>query len=89
MARLTRKGTKLDVFSGKKADLSRVLLQTLENTSPLIAYDVWRKTRKVKGFLHVNSKTAYRRLEALERGGWVVEKGTRLGKRFFKVSKNS
>ncbi len=81
MARKKGKGTELSVFRGKAARLNRVILQILEWKSPLIAYDVWRRIRANKGFRHVDSKTAYRRMEALEREGLIAEKGTRVGKR--------
>ena len=75
------KGTELSVFKGKQAKLSRVILQVLEWKSPLIAYDVWRKVKSCKGFRDVDSKTAYRRMEALQQEGLISEKGTRVGKR--------
>ncbi len=81
MARKKDKGTELAVFRGKAAKLNRVILQILEQKSPLIAYDIWRRIRANKGFRHVDSKTAYRRLEALEQEGLIAEKGSRVGKR--------
>ncbi len=69
------------MFRGKAAKLNRVILQILEHKSPLIAYDVWRRIRANKGFRHVDSKTAYRRMEALQREGLIAEKGTIVGKR--------
>lgn len=81
MARKRRKGTKLEVFSGKKEGLNRVILQILEWKSPIIAYDVWRQIKATKGFKHVDSKTAYRRMDTLEQESLIAEKGTRLGKR--------
>ena len=81
MARKKSIGTKLEMFSGKQASLNRVICQVLEWKSPLIAYDVWRKLKAIKGFKRIDSKTAYRRLEALEQQGWIAQKGTRTGKR--------
>jgi DNA-binding PadR family transcriptional regulator len=81
LARKKSKGTKLEVFSGKQANLNRVILQIFERKSPLIAYDVWRQLKAIKGFMRINSKTAYRRMEALELQNLIAQKGTRLGKR--------
>ena len=81
LARKKSKGTQLEVFSGKKEGLNRVILRILEWKSPLIAYDVWRQIKATKGFKNVDSKTAYRRMEELEREGLIAEKGTRVGKR--------
>jgi DNA-binding PadR family transcriptional regulator len=81
LARKNCKGTKLEVFSGKQESLNRVICQILEWKSPLIAYDVWRQLKAIKGFKYIDSKTAYRRMEALEQEGWIVQKGTRQGKR--------
>jgi DNA-binding PadR family transcriptional regulator len=81
VARNTHKSTRLEVFSGKKAGLNRVILQVLERTSPLIGYDIWRKIKLIKGFMHVDSKTAYRRMEALDDGGYIASNGTRVGKK--------
>jgi len=57
------------------------MCRILERKSPLIKYDVWRQLKAIKGFKRINSKTAYRRMEALEQQGWIDEKGTRVGKR--------
>jgi DNA-binding PadR family transcriptional regulator len=81
MARKNCKGTKLEVFSGKQESLNRVICQIFERKSPLIAYDVWRQLKAIKGFKHIDSKTAYRRMDALEQQGLIAQKGTRLGKR--------
>ena len=81
MARKKCKGTKLEVFSGKQAGLNRVICQIFEKKSPLIAYDVWRQLKAIKGHKRVDSKTAYRRMEALEQQGLIDQKGTRVGKR--------
>jgi DNA-binding PadR family transcriptional regulator len=81
LARNKSKGTKLKVFSGKQESLNRVICQILERKSPLIAYDVWRQLKAIKGFRCIDSKTAYRRMEALEQQGLIAQKGTRLGKR--------
>jgi DNA-binding PadR family transcriptional regulator len=74
-------GTKLKVFSGKEARLNRVILKIMEKNSPLINYDVWCQIKSIKGFRHVDSKTAYRRMEALREEDLLAEKGTRPGKR--------
>jgi DNA-binding PadR family transcriptional regulator len=81
LARKKCKGTELEVFSGKQESLNRVICQIFEWKSPLIAYDVWRQLKAIKGFKRINSKTAYRRMEALEQQGLIGQKGTRLGKR--------
>ncbi len=81
MAQKKSKGTKLEVFSGKQESLSRVICQVLEWKNPIIAYDVWRQLKAIKGFKYIDSKTAYRRMEALEQEGWIAQKGTRQGKR--------
>jgi DNA-binding PadR family transcriptional regulator len=75
------KGTPLKVFSGKEAKLNRIILKILEKKSPLIAYDIWRQLKAIKGHRHVDSKTAYRRMKALEQQCLIAQKGTRLGKR--------
>ena len=75
------KATQLEVFSGKQAGLNRVICQIFEKKSPLIAYDVWRQLKAIIDFKRVDSKTAYRRMEALEQQGLIVERGSRVGKR--------
>jgi DNA-binding PadR family transcriptional regulator len=77
LARKKCKGTRLEVFSGKQESLNRVILQVLERRGPLIAYDVWRQLKVIKGFRDTDSKTIYRRMEALEQQGWIAQKGTR------------
>jgi DNA-binding PadR family transcriptional regulator len=80
LARKKCKGTELEVFSGKQESLNRVICQIFEWKGPLIAYDVWRQLKVIKGFRNIDSKTVYRRMEALEQQGWIAQKGTRLGK---------
>lgn len=75
------RGNKVDVFSGKAGPLNRLILKILEKKSPLIAYDVWRQLKAIKGHRHVDSKTAYRRMKALEQLCLIAQVGTRLGKR--------
>jgi DNA-binding PadR family transcriptional regulator len=77
LARKKCKGTQLEVFSGKQESLNRVICQILERKCPLIAYDVWRQLKGIKGFKHTDSKTVYRRIEALERQGWITKAGNR------------
>jgi DNA-binding PadR family transcriptional regulator len=81
LAQKKGKGTPLRVFSGKEATLNCVILQVLEKESPLIAYDIWLHLRAIKGLRHIDSRTAYRRMEALEKEGWIVQNGIRHGKR--------
>lgn len=81
-ARKRSQGTRLEVFSGKKQHLNRIILQILRwKNSPLIAYDIWRQIKSTRGFKNVDSKTAYRRMDDLAQEGYIAEKGTRVGKR--------
>jgi DNA-binding PadR family transcriptional regulator len=77
MARKKSKGTPLKVFSGKEEILNRVILQILAWKGSLITYDVWLQIKRIKGFRHTDFKTAYRRMRALEKQGWIIQKGTR------------
>ena len=81
MARKKSRGTRLKVFIDREATLNRVALKILEKKSPLIAYDVWRQLKAIKGDRNVDSKTAYRRLKALELQRLLTQEGTRLGQR--------
>ena len=69
------------MFSGREKTLNRLILKILEKKSPLIAYEVWGQLKATKGLKHIDSKTAYRRMEALEEQGWIAQTGTRIGKR--------
>lgn len=77
LARKKRKGTRLKVFSGREASLNRVMLLILYAKKPLASYDIYKEIRGMKGFRHTDSKTVYRRIEALEKQGWIQQKGTR------------
>jgi len=74
------RGTKVKVFSGKEARLNRVILLILLSKKLLVKYDVYLEVRKIKGFKHKDSKTVYRRVEALDQGGWIAQEGKRPGK---------
>ncbi|MCW4045217.1 MAG: helix-turn-helix transcriptional regulator [Candidatus Bathyarchaeota archaeon] len=79
MAGKKSKGTKLKVFSGKEARLNRLILQILE-TKKLAKYDVFLEIRRIKGFKHEDSKTVYRRIDALDKEGWIAKNGARRAK---------
>jgi DNA-binding PadR family transcriptional regulator len=74
------KGTRLKVFSGKEASLNRVILLILYSKKLLAKYDVFLEIRNIKGFKHEDSKTVYRRMDALNQEGWIAQKGTRPAK---------
>jgi DNA-binding PadR family transcriptional regulator len=74
------KGTKLKVFSGKEARLNRVILLILHSKKLLAKYYIFLEVRKIKGFKHEDSKTIYRRMDALSKDGWIAQKGTRPAK---------
>jgi DNA-binding PadR family transcriptional regulator len=46
----------------------------------LVKYDVFLEIRSIKGFKHEDSKTIYRRIEALNKEGWIAQKGTKPAK---------
>lgn len=77
MAGKKGKGTKLRVFSGKEARLNRLILLILSRKKLLAKYDIFLEIRKIKGFKHKDSKTIYRRIDALSEEGWIAQKGTR------------
>ena len=74
------KGTRLEVFSGKEARLNRVILLILCSGQLLTKYDLFLKIKSMKGFRHRDSKTVYRRIDALAQDGWITQKGTRPAK---------
>jgi DNA-binding PadR family transcriptional regulator len=74
------KGTKLKVFSGKEARLNLVILSILRSKKLLTKYDVFLQIRRIKGFKHEDSKTVYRRIDALEQEKWIAKNGTRPAK---------
>jgi DNA-binding PadR family transcriptional regulator len=80
LARQKSKGTKLKVFSGKEASLNRVILLILQSKKSLAKYDVYLEIRKIKGFKHEDSKTVYRRIDVLNKEGWIAQEGTRPAK---------
>ena len=81
LARKKCKGTPLKVFSGKEATLNRVILLILRSSKqPLTRYDVYLQIRGIRGLKRKNSKTIYRRMEALNQEGWIAQNGTRPAK---------
>jgi len=71
-------GIRLDVLSGKKAGLNRVIFLILVCSKKLLTkYDVVLEVKRVRAFRHIDAKTVYRRMDALEKQGWIRQKGTR------------
>ena len=77
MAQNRSNGTRLEVFSGKEASLNRVILQILRQKGALIPYDVSLNVKRTKDFMHTDTNTVYRRMEAQEEQGWIVVVGNR------------
>jgi len=75
-----RKGSELSMFKGKAVRLNRVILLILNSKKLPAKYDVFIEIRSIKGFKHEDSKTVYRRMEALNQEGWITQKGKRQAK---------
>jgi DNA-binding PadR family transcriptional regulator len=68
----------LKVFSDKEANLNHLILLTLHSTKvPLTKYEIYKQVHSVRGYRHVESKTVYRRIDALHLEGWILEVGSR------------
>jgi DNA-binding PadR family transcriptional regulator len=80
LAQKKSKGTPLKLFSGKQAKLNRIIMLILSSKALMTKYDIFLEIRSMKGFRHKNSKTIYRRIEALAEEGWIAKNGTRPGK---------
>jgi DNA-binding PadR family transcriptional regulator len=80
LARKKSKGTPLKVFSGREASLNRVIFLILYSKKLLAKYDMFLEIKNIKGLRHIDSKTVYRRMDALERQGWIAQKGNRTTK---------
>ena len=77
MARKKGKGTPLKVFSGREATLNRLIFLILFSKKLLAKYDIFLEIKSGKGWRHINSKTVYRRMDALEQQSWIAQKGKR------------
>jgi hypothetical protein len=71
------RGVKLEVFSSRAATLNSVIFLILNSTGLLTKYDMFLEIRQIKDHRHIDAKTVYRRMEALERQGWIAQKGKR------------
>ena len=81
MAGKNCKGTPLKVFSGKQAKLSRIVtLLCRSSKTPLTKYDVYKQIHNLKGYKHYDSRTVYRRINALIGEGLIAKVGSRPGK---------
>ncbi len=81
MAPKKGKGTPLEVFSGKEESLNRLILLIFRSSKqPLAKYDVYLQIHKIKGSRHLESKSVYRRMDALNCEGWISQNGTRPAK---------
>jgi DNA-binding PadR family transcriptional regulator len=74
------KGTPLGVFSGKQAKLNRiVLLLHRSSKTSLTKYDVYKQIHNMRGYKHYDSRTIYRRINALIGEGLITKVGSRPG----------
>ena len=76
MAPTKCKGIPLKVFSGKQKKLNRIILPLLEKNA-LAKEDVFHVLRKTKGFRGVTSKTVCRRIDELNKEGYIAPSGKR------------
>ena len=80
MARNKGRGTKLEVFSGKQAKLNRIVTLLLRSSkTPLTKYDIYKQIHNIKGYKHHDSRTVYRRINALIGEGLIAKVGSRPG----------
>jgi hypothetical protein len=57
--------------------MNRVIFLVLNDGKPLASYDMYKAIRGIKGFRHINYRTVYRRMQVLEDGCWITQRGTR------------
>ena len=68
------------MFSGKQAKLNRIILLLHRSSkTSLTKYDIYKQIRNIKGYKHYDSKTVYRRLNALIGEGLIAKVGSRPG----------
>jgi DNA-binding PadR family transcriptional regulator len=80
VAESTSGGTKLKVFSGKQAKLNRVVtLLYRSSKTPLTKYDIYKQIHNMKGYKHYDSRTVYRRINALIGEDLIAKVGSRPG----------
>lgn len=60
--------------------MNRVIFLILSIKGSMASYDVYREIRSMKGFRHIDSRTVFRRIQALQKEEWILEKGTRPAK---------
>lgn len=72
------KGVPLRIFSGKQKKLNRIILPLLVKKA-LAKEDVYHVLRITKGFRGVTSKTICRRMDDLNKGGYIAPSGKRPG----------
>ena len=75
MARENSKGTELELFKGRKADLTRAILHILSKEA-LVKYDVHKKII-AQGFKNTHYGTIKKRIKALQETGYLKEVGMR------------
>lgn len=75
MARENSKGTELELFKGRKADLTRCMLHLLSNET-LLKYDVHKAVKK-QGFKKTRYGTITKKIKVLEQAGYLKEAGAR------------
>jgi DNA-binding PadR family transcriptional regulator len=80
MAGKKRRGSPLKVFSGKQANLNRIVtLVCRSSKTPLTKYDIYKQIHNIKGYKHYDSRTIYRRINALIDEGLIEKVGYRPG----------
>jgi DNA-binding PadR family transcriptional regulator len=68
------------VFSGKQAKLNRiVLLLHRSSKTSLTKYDVYKQIHNMRGYKQYDSRTIYRRINALISEGLITKVGSRPG----------
>ena len=73
-----RKGTKLEVFSGRQAKLNFVIFLVLyPEGKRLASYDISKEVRTIRGFKRKGKQNIARRVKALSSQYWLEIEGTR------------
>ena len=74
------KGALSSPFSGKEADVNRLIFEILRAKKQLTSYETFQILHNIKGHRHIKNQVVDRRMEKLHQQSWIILKGTKRNK---------
>jgi hypothetical protein len=72
-----RKGTKVEMFTGREAKLNEIIFIILDSNGPLTKYTIYSQSRLIKGHRNTRLSSMHNRVKTLLKQGYLEKAGVK------------